>query len=87
VRNRAIGACRLRRGTRTVRRTGDEGDAPNDQLGQLVERYWDEHLGKDNAISPQFLADSLSIERRYLAEVLNVPGKGWTPLRADLRHL
>jgi uncharacterized protein (DUF885 family) len=49
---------------------------PNDQLGQLVERYWDEHLGKDNAISPQFLADSLSIERRYLAEVLNVPREG-----------
>jgi len=48
----------------------------NDRLGQLVERYWDEHVGKDNAISPQFLADSLSIERRYLAEVLNVPRDG-----------
>jgi hypothetical protein len=47
-----------------------------DQLGQLVERYWDEHLGMDNAISPQFLADSLSIERRYLAEVLQVPRDG-----------
>jgi len=50
--------------------------APNDQLGRLVERYWDEHLDTDNAISPQFLADSLSIERRYLAEVLNVPRDG-----------
>jgi uncharacterized protein (DUF885 family) len=49
---------------------------PNDQLGRLVDRYWDEHLGKDNAISPQFLADSLGIERRYLAEVLNVPRDG-----------
>ena len=49
---------------------------PNDQLGRLVERYWDEHLGMDNAISPQFLADALSIERRYLAEVLNVPRDG-----------
>jgi uncharacterized protein (DUF885 family) len=49
---------------------------PNDRLGQLVERYWDEHAGRDNAISPQFLADSLSIERRYLAEVLNVPRDG-----------
>jgi uncharacterized protein (DUF885 family) len=51
---------------------------PNDRLGQLVERYWDEHVGvgKDNAISPQFLADSLSIERRFLAEVLNVPRDG-----------
>jgi uncharacterized protein (DUF885 family) len=49
---------------------------PNDQLGRLVERYWDEHLGKEDAISPQFLADSLSIERRYLAEVSNVPRDG-----------
>jgi uncharacterized protein (DUF885 family) len=49
---------------------------PNDQLGRLVERYWDEHSGEDNAISPQFLADSLGIERRYLAEVLNVPRDG-----------
>jgi len=49
---------------------------PNDQLGRLVERYWDEHLGTDKAISPQILADSLSIERRYLAEVLNVPRDG-----------
>jgi uncharacterized protein (DUF885 family) len=49
---------------------------PNDQLGRLVERYWDEHLGKDNGISPQFLADSLSIERRYLAEVSSVPRDG-----------
>jgi uncharacterized protein (DUF885 family) len=49
---------------------------PNDQLGRLVEQYWDEHLAGDNAISPQILADSLSIERRYLAEVLNVPREG-----------
>jgi uncharacterized protein (DUF885 family) len=49
---------------------------PGDQLGRLVERYWDEHLAVDNAISPQFLADSLSIERRYLAEVLSVPRGG-----------
>src|SRR5450755_4184116 len=49
---------------------------PNEQLGRLVERYWDEHLVADNAISPQFLADSLSIERRLLAEVLNVPRDG-----------
>jgi uncharacterized protein (DUF885 family) len=48
----------------------------NDQLGRLVERYWDEHLDQDNAISPQFLADSLSIERRYLAEVTQVPRDG-----------
>jgi uncharacterized protein (DUF885 family) len=46
---------------------------PTEQLGRLVERYWDEHLSADTAISPQFLADSLSIERRYLAEVRAVP--------------
>src|SRR5882724_1740443 len=49
---------------------------PSVQLGRLVERYWDEHLAADNAISPQILADSLNIERRYLAEVLNVPRDG-----------
>src|SRR5258708_7395623 len=48
----------------------------NEQGGRLVERYWDEHLDLDGAISPQFLADSLSIERRYLAEILNVPRDG-----------
>jgi uncharacterized protein (DUF885 family) len=46
---------------------------PGEQLGRLVERYWDEHSGKDDAIAPQSLADSLNIERRYLAEVLNIP--------------
>ncbi|HEX3397338.1 MAG TPA: DUF885 domain-containing protein [Steroidobacteraceae bacterium] len=45
---------------------------PIEQLKQIVERYWDEHLPAENAISPQILADSLSIERRYLAEVQNV---------------
>jgi uncharacterized protein (DUF885 family) len=49
---------------------------PNIQLGRLVERYWDEHVAADNAISPQVLADSLNIERRYLAEVLSVPRDG-----------
>jgi len=49
---------------------------PNVRLRLLVERYWDEHLAADNAISPQWLADSLNIERRYLAEVLNVPRDG-----------
>jgi uncharacterized protein (DUF885 family) len=47
--------------------------APAEQLNRLVERYWDEHLPTDNALAAQTLADSLSIERRYLAEVLAVP--------------
>jgi hypothetical protein len=39
---------------------------PIEQLKQIVERYWDEHLPAENAVSPKILADSLSIERRYL---------------------
>jgi uncharacterized protein (DUF885 family) len=42
---------------------------PPDPLNRILERYWDEHLPLENAISPQYLADSLSIERRYLEEV------------------
>jgi len=49
------------------------GPPPIDQLSRIVERYWDEHVPTENAISPQILADSLNIERRYLAEVLGVP--------------
>jgi uncharacterized protein (DUF885 family) len=45
----------------------------NEQLGRLVERYWNEHSGDDDGIAPQFLADSLNMERRYLAELLNIP--------------
>jgi uncharacterized protein (DUF885 family) len=55
---------------------------PNEQLGRLVERYWDEHSGKNDAIAPQILADSLSIERRYLAEVLNIPRDRLDPAAA-----
>jgi uncharacterized protein (DUF885 family) len=47
--------------------------APIDQLNRIVEAYWDEHKPTEQAISPQFLADSLSIERRYLAQVTGVP--------------
>jgi uncharacterized protein (DUF885 family) len=47
--------------------------APQDQINRIVERYWDDHLSLGNAIAPQVLADSLNIERRYLAEILTVP--------------
>jgi uncharacterized protein (DUF885 family) len=49
--------------------------APPDQLGRIVERYWDDRMSQGSAISPQLLADSLSIERRYLAEILAVPAE------------
>jgi uncharacterized protein (DUF885 family) len=45
---------------------------PTGQLNRIVERYWDEVKPTKNVISPQFLADSLNIERRYLAELLAV---------------
>lgn len=46
--------------------------APPDQLNHIVERYWDERLPLQNALSPQYLADSLNVERRYLAELLTL---------------
>jgi uncharacterized protein (DUF885 family) len=56
--------------------TAAKAIAPFDQLNKIVDRYWDEHLPLENAISPQFLADALNIERRYLAEVMLVPREG-----------
>jgi uncharacterized protein (DUF885 family) len=49
---------------------------PHDNLRQIVDRYWDEHVLPGNPLSPQFLADSLSLERRFLAEVLAIPRAG-----------
>lgn len=53
---------------------------PRENLNHLVERYWDETVGPSSwyswggsDISPQFLADSLATERRYLVDVLAVP--------------
>jgi len=45
---------------------------PAGQLNRIVERYWDEHLPAEDVIAPQMLADSLNVERRYLAELLGV---------------
>ena len=50
--------------------------APHDDLRRIVDRYWDERVLPGNPLSPQFLADSLSLERRFLAEVLAVPRAG-----------
>src|SRR5260370_9834580 len=47
--------------------------APHDNLRRIVDRYWDEHVVPGNPLSPQFMADSLSLERRFLAEVLAIP--------------
>jgi uncharacterized protein (DUF885 family) len=45
---------------------------PAGQLNRIVEHYWDEVKPTEDVISPQLLADSLNIERRYLAELLDV---------------
>jgi len=48
----------------------------SEQLNRIVERYWVEHLVTDDAVAPQLLADSLNIERRYLAEVRGIARDG-----------
>jgi hypothetical protein len=40
---------------------------PRESLNRLVERYWDERADPDAALSVQSLADSLAVERRFLA--------------------
>jgi len=47
--------------------------APRDDLRRIVDRYWDERAAPGNPPSPQFMADTLAVERRFLAEVLAVP--------------
>ena len=55
---------------------------PRERLNRLVDRYWDERTSRGYPISAQQMADSLSVERRYMAEVLAVPRAG---LDADAR--
>jgi uncharacterized protein (DUF885 family) len=50
--------------------------APTQDLSRIVDRYWDEHVPPGNPLSPQFMADSLAVERRFLAEVLALPRAG-----------
>ncbi len=52
--------------------TANAGE-PRDDLTRIVDRYWEEHPAPGNPLSPQFMADSLALERHYLAEVLAVP--------------
>ncbi|HEX4211468.1 MAG TPA: DUF885 family protein, partial [Candidatus Binataceae bacterium] len=49
---------------------------PHEDLTRIVERYWDERRPAGNPLTPQFLADSLAVERRFLDEVLAVPSSG-----------
>jgi uncharacterized protein (DUF885 family) len=50
----------------------EKAPPPAGELNRIVERYWDERIPTQEVISPQLLADSLNIERRYLAELLGV---------------
>jgi uncharacterized protein (DUF885 family) len=52
---------------------GADLGVPHDSLSRIVDRYWDEHASLANPLSPQFMADSLAVERRFLAVVLALP--------------
>src|SRR3984885_9285553 len=56
-----------------------------EQVNRIVERYWDDRQPAEDAISPQVLADSLSVERRYLAEILAV-GRDALDAKAKLTY-
>jgi uncharacterized protein (DUF885 family) len=47
--------------------------APHENLSRIVDRYWDERAPRGNPLSPQYLADALAVEQRFLAEILTVP--------------
>jgi uncharacterized protein (DUF885 family) len=53
--------------------------APHENLARIAERYWDERPAPGSPPTPQFMADSLGLERRFLAEVLAVPRAGLDP--------
>ena len=53
--------------------------APHENLARIAERYWDERAAPGSPLTPQFMADSLAAERRFLAEVLAVPRAGLDP--------
>src|ERR1700733_4535415 len=46
---------------------------PREQLSRIVDRYWDEPVPPAVPLSPQFMADSLALEHRYLDEIRAVP--------------
>jgi uncharacterized protein (DUF885 family) len=47
--------------------------SPRDDLRRIVDRYWEERVPPGNPLSPQFMADTLAVERRFLAELQAVP--------------
>jgi uncharacterized protein (DUF885 family) len=68
----ALGACGPAQAPKVVA-AADNSVGAKEQLNHLVDRYWDEHVDATAVISPQFLADSLAVERRYLLDLAGVP--------------
>src|ERR1700761_34952 len=58
---------------------GPKAPVPRDQLSRTVERYFDEYQTHEGDISTQALADALSVERRYLAELETIPRDALDP--------
>ena len=46
--------------------------ASHEQLARVFDRYWDERIAYEDAISPQTLADSLEVEKRALTDLLSI---------------
>ncbi|MDP9083309.1 MAG: DUF885 family protein [Pseudomonadota bacterium] len=44
-----------------------------EQLGKIVDRYWDERAARGAEISPRAIADSWALERGYLTDISAVP--------------
>jgi uncharacterized protein (DUF885 family) len=53
--------------------TAANPNVPHERLSRIVDRYWEEHAAAGDFLSAQFLADSLALKRRFLAEVLGIP--------------
>jgi uncharacterized protein (DUF885 family) len=64
----AVGGCGSAQPPKGVP-TAEYAPDSKEQLSHLVDRYWDEHIDPAGVISPQVLADSLAVERRYLSEL------------------
>ncbi len=73
-----LGACGAAPGP-APGRAGDPAPAPRERLLHVVEQYWDERNPSSDIIDPQRIADSLSVERRYLEEITAIPRSALDP--------
>src|SRR5258708_30910012 len=56
--------------------------SPRDDLRRIVDRYWEERAPPGNPLSPQFMADTLAAERRFLADLQALPRARLAPAAA-----